>query len=180
MWAKLIQRYWQVSIFKETPANTPYSLLLLGLTAIFFFLLIVLQWMIADVEQVFTFRTSLFAGSALLVSYGLYTAALLFAFHVSSRLVQTLTCLLAGHTIVHLFAFPLLLVTPWLADATIIQPLALIVGVVYLMLTLGLTVWQFMVTIHIYKHALAINYLPAVLASLGLLGSNILIVSFWR
>ena len=180
MWAVLIKRYWQVSIFKETPANTPYSWLLLGLTALFFYLLIVLQWMIADVEQLFILSTSLLAGGTLLASYGLYTGALLLAFRVSGRFVQTLTCLLAGHTIVHLFAFPLLLVTPWLAETTIIQPLALLVGVIYLILTLMLTVWQFMVTVHIYKHALAINYLPAVLASFGLLASNILIVSFWR
>ncbi len=180
MWAALIKRYWQVSIFKETPANTPYSLLLLGLAALFFFLLIVLQWMIADVEQLFTLSTSLSAGSVLLASYGLYTLALLLAFRVSSRIVQTLTCLLVGHTIVHLFAFPLLLVTPWLAEANIVQPLALLVGIVYLILTLILTVWQFMVTVHIYKHALAIDYLPAVLASFGLLACNILIVSFWR
>jgi len=37
-----------------------------------------------------------------------------------------------------------------------------------------------MVTVHIYKHALSIDYFPAVLASIGLLAFNILIVSFWR
>ena len=180
MWAILIKRYWRVSVFKETPANTPYSLLLLGLTALFFFLLIVLQWMIADVEQVFTLATSLVASSALLASYALYTLALLLAFRVSSRTVQTLTCLLAGHLIIHLFAFPLLLVTPWLVDTHIIQPWALLVGVFYLILTLILTILQFMLTVYIYKHALAIDYLPAILASFGLLACNILIVSFWR
>lgn len=179
MWAALINRYWQVSIFKETPANTPYSPFLLGAIAFCFYVLIVLQWMIADVEGVFTLTTSLLAAGVLLASYGLYTLALLLPFRLRGRLVQTLTCLLAGHTIVHLFALPLLVITPWLADTKMAQPLALFVGVIYLILTLILTVWQFMVTVHIYKHALAIDYFPAVLASLGLLASNILVVSFW-
>lgn len=180
MWSVLIKRYWQVSIFQETPANTPYSSVLLGFVTLVFYLLIVFQWMTADVEQLFTLGTSLLAGAVLLVSYGLYTVALLLAFGMSARIMQTLTCLLAGHTIVHLCAFPLLLITPWLVESTISQPLALVVGIVYLILTLVLTVWQFMVTVHIYKHALAADYFPAVLASFGLLASNILVVSFWR
>lgn len=180
MWAVLIKRYWQVSLFKETPANTPCSPLLLGAISFCFYLLIVLQWVIADVEQQFSLTTSLIAGAALVASYGIYTFALMLAFRLSSRLIQTLTCLLASHIIVHLFAFPLLLVTPWLTETNIVEPLVLLVGVVYLILTLILTVWQFMVTVHIYKYALAINYFAAVLASFGLLASNILIVSFWR
>ena len=179
MWASLIKRYWDVTLFKETPENTPYSFFLLGLFAFIYYLLVVMQWAIADIEKYFTPTTSLLAGASLILSYGLYTLILLSAFHVSNRLVQTLTCLLAGHTLVHLIAFPMLLVAPWLAEAKLPQSLAVLVGVVYLVLTLMLTIWQFMVSVHIYKHALAINYLPAVLASFGLLASNILVVSFW-
>ena len=180
MWTILIKCYWQVSLFKETPANTPYSYFLLGLCAFFFYLVIALQWVIANITPPVTLTMSLLAGGALLASYGIYTVALLSAFRLSARIVQTLSCILAGHTIVHLFAFPLLWVAPLLAEKTAMQPLALLIGVAYLMLTLILTVWQFMVTVHIYKHALEIDYLPAVLASFGLLASNILIVSFWR
>lgn len=180
MWVALIKRYWQVSIFKETPANTPYSTLLLAATAFVFFLLVVMQWMIADIDEVFTLATSLLAAGALLISYGVYTVIILMLFRKTNRTVQTLTCLLAGHTIVHLFAFPLLLVAPWFVEAKMIQPLALLVAVVYLILTFVLTIWQFMITVHIYKHALGIDYFPAVLASLGLMACNILIVSLWR
>lgn len=180
MWAALFKRYWQVSIFKETPANTPYSILLLAASAFIFFVLIVMQWMIADVDEVFTLGSSFLAAGALLLSYGIYTVVLLSLFRMLNRIVQTLTCLLAGHTIVHVFAFPLLLVAPWLIDANVIQPLALLVAVVYLILTFVLTIWQFMITAHIYKHALGIEYFPAVLASLGLIACNILVVSLWR
>lgn len=179
MWASLIKRYWDVTLFKETPENTPYSFFLLGLFAFIYYVLVVMQWAIADIEKYFTPTTSLLAGASLILSYGLYTLSLLSAFHVSNRLVQTLTCLLAGHTLVHLIAFPMLLVAPWLAEAKLPPSLAVLVGVIYLVLTLMLTIWQFMVSVHIYKHALAINYLPAVLASFGLLASNILVVSFW-
>lgn len=180
MWIALIKRYWQVSLLKETPANTPYSVFLLGVMVLFFLLLIVMQWMIADFEHVFTFSRSIVAGAALLLSYAIYTYALLLVFRVANRMVQTLTCLLAGNSIVHLFAFPLLLMTPWLMQANAVEPLALLIGIFYLVSTLILTIWQFMVTVHIYKHALMIDYLPAVLASFGLLACNILIVSFWR
>jgi len=180
MWSALIKRYWLISIFKETPENTPYSVLLLGTFVVIFFLLIVMQWMIADVEEIFTFQKSILAAISLLISYGLYTFALLYVSRKSYRIVQTLTCLLAAHIIVHVFAFPLLLVAPWLSETTITQPLALLVGIVYLIATFFLTVWQFMITVHIYKHALAVDYFPAVLASLGLIACNILLVSFWR
>lgn len=180
MFVALIKRYWRVSIFKETPANTPYSILLLAGIAIFFYFMIVVQWLIADVEELFTLTSSMIAAAALLISYAVYTFALLLAVQLSNRTIQTLTCILAGHTIIHLLAFPLLLVAPWLAEVDIIHPLALLVGLIYLILTLVLTVWQFMITVHIYKHALEINYFPAVLASFGLMACNILVVSFWR
>ena len=180
MWLALIKRYWQVSTFKLTPAETPYSHLLLGITAFIFFLLIIFQWIITDVLHQYTFMNALLTGLSLIASYVIYTFALLGAFHRRHRSVQTLTCLFACHTIVHLFAFPLLLVMPLLLDLKSIEPLALLIGVVYLLLTLILTVWQFIVTTFIYKQALAIDNFPATLASVGLLGCNILTVSFWR
>ncbi len=179
MFWTLIKRYWDVSCFKETPDNTPYSLLLLLLVACCFLLLVVMQWMLADVEGLFTFSTALLAGFTLLLSYGLYTLGLLYVFKVSNRTVQGLTCLLAGHALVHLFAFPLLLLAPLFAVAQMPALLAFILGVIYLVLTLALTIWQLMVSVHIYKHALSIAYFPAVLASLGLVACNILMVSLW-
>ena len=180
MWWAFIKRYWEVSIFKESPANTPYSLLLLFIIGFCFFALVVIQWMLVDVEAVFTLNKALITGAALLLSYGLYTLGLLFSFKVFPRAVQSLTCLLAGHTLVHILAFPLLLLAPFFVSAALPSLLAFLLGVVYLVLTLGLTIWQFMISVHIYKHALSIAYFPAVLASFGLIASNILIVSLCR
>jgi hypothetical protein len=179
MWIALFKRYWQVTIFKDTPANTPYSLLLLGVTAVLYYLMIILQWSIAADNKDITLTGSLFAGIALLLSYVIYTGVLLLVSHRAARFVQSLTCILAGHAIVHVLAFPLLLMTPLFLEAAANQSLGLLIGVIYLAFTLVLTVWQFMVTVHIFKHTLNVNYLAALFASLGLLASNVLIVSLW-
>lgn len=180
MWLALIKQYWQVSLFKESPANTPYSLLLLGLVAFAFFILVVLQWMMADLGVQFILSKAVLAGSTLILSYGIFTCSLFSVCHVFNRSVQSLTCLFAGHTLIHLFAFPLLMIVPWLATVQISPLLTLMLGVVYLLLTLVLTLWQLMISAHIYKHALSIAYFPAVLASFGLIACNILMVSLWR
>ena len=180
MWLALFKRYWQVSLIKDTPASTPCSLLMLCMIAGIFFLLIVVQWMLADFDGLFTLNTALVEASILLLSYAIYTLGLLRLFRVSYRTVQSLSCLLAGHTIVHLFAFPLLLIAPYLALAALPPILALLLGIVYLLLTIVFSLWQFMISVHIYKQALSVAYFPAVLASFGLVACNILMVSFWR
>ena len=180
MWALLIKKYWQVSLFKETPANTPYSPALLLTISLFYWLLIVMQWFITDVKQELTLGVALVAAAALVISYTGYTYALLTVCKQRYRVIQTLTCLLAAHTIVHICALPLLLVVPLFATQPMPQPMGSLLGVLYLILTLILTVWQFMLSAYVYKKALEIDYLPAVLASLGLLAANILTVSFWR
>ncbi|WED43798.1 hypothetical protein [Legionella cardiaca] len=180
MWEVIFKRYWQVSTFRESPANTPYSMPLLVVVAFLFFILILLQWFMADIKQQFTISNSIAAGISLIVAYFIFTFILLKLNHKTNRAVQALTSLLASHFIVHLFAIPLLLVAPALAEANMGNGLALLLGVIYLVLTLILTVWQFLITVHIYKYTLEVDYLTAILASFGLLAFNILTVSFWR
>jgi len=143
-------------------------------------MLIVVQWFITDIKQEITLGVALVAAAALVMSYIGYTYALLTVCRQRYRVIQTLTCLLAAHIIVHIWALPLLLVVPLLATQPVPQPMGSLFGILYLILTLMLTVWQFMLSAYIYKKALEIDYLPAILASLGLLATNILIVSFWR
>lgn len=180
MWSQLIKQYWQVSLLKDTPANTPYSPLLLGLVAFIYYILNLMQWSLVETDELFSIDVSLLAGLMFIASDAIYTAALLFVSSKANRIVQSLTCLLACHAIVHICAFPLLIIAPWLYEAHLIEPLGLIIGILYLSLTLMFTAWQLLITVHIYKHALAVDYLTAALASLGLLACNILMVSFWR
>jgi len=179
MWLRLIHQYWRVCVFKDTPANTPYSSFLLVFVAALFFLCVLLQWFFFNSMSQVNFNDILIIGLILVTSYVFYTILLLFLFHKSARMVQTLTCLLACHTIVHAVALPLLWMMSLLNVSNSPGLLSFVLGVFYLVLSLLLSVWQFMITAHIYKHALMIKTFAAFLASLGLLGANLLMVSFW-
>lgn len=180
MWALLIKRYWQVSIFRESPANSPYSPLLLFLIALIYYLILIIQWKITDLSaQLPMFGVWLLA-LTVLGSYAVYTIGLLTLCKKGGRVVQTLSCLYAGHGFIHVFAFPLLIGAPLLKQADVVNTAGFLLGILYLIFTLILTVWQFMISAYLYKEALKIEYIPAVLASIGLMAMNILTVSIWR
>jgi lipid-A-disaccharide synthase-like uncharacterized protein len=180
VWEALFTRYWQVTIFKESPENTPCSSLLLWIASFLFFLLIVLQWYLADMKQEYEMPTLFLAGLSLLCSYFVYTYFLLRIYRKAHRVLQTLTTLLLSQVIIRCFAFPLLTIAPKLASAGLDQGILLLISILYLIFTLLLTAWQFMVIIHIYKYALEADNMTAVLASFGLLACNILTISFWQ
>lgn len=180
MWDALFKCYWHLVTFKESPENTPYSPLLMILAAWSFFLLLVLQWYLADINQKFNLANAILAGLGLLCSYFVYTFLLLKIFCKANRALQTLTALLISHMIIHFFAFPLLFTTPLLATSGMSPAFVLFVSVSYISYTFALTVWQFLITLYIYKQALEFDYLSAVLAGFGLLACNILTVSFWQ
>lgn len=180
MWEALFKRYWLVTILKESPANTPYSPVIMVFAAFWFFMVIIFQWYLADIKQQFTFANSILAALTLLCSYFIYTFLILKINRKVNRALQTLTCLLVSHTIIHFFAFPLLLAAPLLAKANLAQAVLVSIGMVYILLTLSLTLWQFIVTIYIYKKSLDLDSLAATLAGFGLLACNFLTVSFWH
>ncbi len=172
--------YWRICLLKESPENTPYSRFLLGLSAILFATILIIQWQFSNGIFGRELSTTLMAASSLILSYIFYTYALLFFRGVSSRLVQTLTCLFCARIIIHIIASPLLLLDPYLSHIHLKNPLFLFIGVIYLFITLGLSVWQFVITAHIYKYALSASAIQSVLAALGVLAVNILTVSLWR
>ncbi len=179
MWLVLIKQYWNISLFREKPENTPYSPLLSCIISILFLMLLVMQWVMTDASQNLSLTRAIFIACSLIISYAVYTGILLSLFHLSSRFIQTLTCLIAGHTMVHLIAFPVLLLMPVLSGAQTSQTLSPFVGVLYLVITLSLAVWQFMLSAYIYRSALSSSTIAAGFASLGLLACNILTISFW-
>lgn len=180
MWKTLLQQYWEVSVLKRSPADTPYSPVLTISIAGFFFLMVVSQWQVADVKNQLSLPVTIMAAFSLIISYAFYTYALCSTYRIPNRTIQALTCLFAGHSIIHLLAFPLLLSMPLIVDSYLSPPVALFIAIVYLILTLGLTIWQFMITVYIYKETFSSRYPPAILASIGLLAVNILIVSIWQ
>ena len=76
-------------------------------------------------------------------------------------------------------AMPLFLISPYLTPHSLKNPIFLLIGVFYLLSTLGISVWQFVVTAHIYKKALNITPIQSVLTAFGLVAVTVLILSFW-
>ncbi len=179
MWRQIIYKYWQVSTFRETPANTPYSPLLLGLIAFLFLIEVILQWLIAGASRQFSFMILIPAGLSLIASYFLFTWLLVKYYGRTNRAVQTITALLASYFFIHLFAFPLLGFAPFLADLKVNQVLAFLSTVFFFSATLGLVIWQFLIAAYIYRYALEVDYFTSLLMSFGLLAFNILTILLW-
>lgn len=178
MLGSIFKNYWRLTLFKEGPEDTPHSLFLLVMLAVLFFLLMIWQWFMADVNQELGLSVAIMAGFSLLFSYFIYTFVLLKWHQKTYRIVQTLSSLFAAHLIIHFLAFPLLWIAPLLTHPEA-PVFALFVGILYLLFAIILTAWQFLVTANIYRHALDLTNLASMMASFGLLACNILIVSFW-
>ncbi|HRD69702.1 MAG TPA: hypothetical protein PK657_06135 [Legionella sp.] len=177
---KIIFFYWQLVLLKETPENTPYSLFLMVLSAILLVGVMIGQWTLSNLDFTKDLGYTALIAISLVISFVVYTQLILFLKGLSTRLVQTVTCLFWAHIIIHLIAIPLFILDPYLVQAQVKNPLLLVIGVFYLFITLGLSVWQLVVTAHIYKYALNTTSIQSVLAAFGLIAVNVLTVSFWR
>jgi len=175
---EVIKRYWQVAIFKETPANTPHSFFLLIIFLIVYLCSIIAQWLIVPQHQTIRFIVLFLAGLLLITSYWLYIFFILKIYDKTNRLVQTLTTIVACTLIVHVLAFPLMYAGPLLLNSKLDQVLTLLLAIIYLFLTIIFSIWQFLVTAHIFKEALESDWMTSVLVSFGLLAFNILAVSY--
>lgn len=178
MW-QLIKQYWRVTIFKESPANTPYSWLVFLLVYCLYVVVIVMQWQKIGVKNP-NDALLVVAAFLLVFSYYVYTALLLIANRKQNRIVQTVTALLVSHLIILLISFLLLLISPELTEADMVYPSMRILLMIYILKTLLLVAWQFLIAAHIYKQALELDNFTAMLASIGLLASNILTIIWWQ
>lgn len=179
MW-EIIKRYWQVFLLKETPANTPHSLFLFACVTITYWILLILQWSLVDIKESFVITHPVLASFTVLLSYCLYTAILLKLFNKTSRFIQTMTTLIVSNLFIHLLAYPLLFMTSTLDLQEVAGPGLFVFAIFYLLFTLLLSTWQFLVTVHIYKLSLELDTLKAIMVSVGMLACNILTVSLWR
>lgn len=172
--------YWEICLLKRSPENTPYSRVMLFLSTLSLVMVLIVQWQVSDIFFAVDFWKCVLAAISLIASYILFTFFVLFVKGLAQRVIQTLTSLFCTRIILHILAAPLLLIDPYLSQANLKNPLLLFIGVIYLFITLGLSVWQFVITAHIYKFALSTSAIQSVLAAFGVLAVNILTVSFWR
>jgi hypothetical protein len=180
MVSALIKQYWNVALLKHSPENTPYSVGLLWAFALLFYLVVISQWSMVQINQPTELPTVVFSALMLCFSYALYNYILLLVFKLKPRFVQTLTCMFATHTIIHIMSYPLLAATPYLATGASKGPIAFMFMSVYLLMTILLTAWQLMVTVFIYKQSLNLDNLAAILATIGMFATNIIVVSVVR
>lgn len=176
----LFSYYWRLSLLKETPENSPYSVFLLIVMCILFSIIMLIQWDIAELDFSRDWLLSLMMVTSLILSFIIYTYAILKLQNLAPRLVQTSTCLLSAYIIIHVLATPLFLIDAYLSAENLKNPIFLFIGMIYLFITLGLSIWQFVITAHIYKFALGTTPVKSVLAAFGLVAVNILTISFWR
>ena len=173
----VIDNYWDICLLKESPENTPYSITRVFLSGIVLALIMVIEWDYSYFTSSADMGTNLFVATSLILSYVIYTYIVLFLRGHTPRLVQTVTTLYCTSIIIHIMIAPLLLISPYLSQIHLKNPLLLFLGVLYLFLSIGISVWQFVITAHIYKHALNTTPIQSVLVAFGLIAVNILTVS---
>lgn len=176
----ILKFYWQLAILKAKPEDSPYSSFLMIATGLLYALTMLMQWALLDLDLPIYFLGSLGAVVSLILSYAGFTYILLAFRNLTSRLVQTLTCLFATHTIVHLCVSPIMLFSPLMTPKNLANPVFFMFGMLYLFIILGLSIWEFLITAHIYKSALNATVMQAILAAIGLDAINILTVTLWQ
>ncbi|WP_392537361.1 hypothetical protein [Legionella sp. 227] len=174
----IFDRYWDICLLKDSPENTPYSVTRMVLSGVLLALLMTLEWNYSYFNSSEDMVNNLFISVCLVISYIIYTYLILYFKGLTSRLIQTVTSLYCINIIIHILVIPLLILAPYLSLIHLRHPLFLFMGIVYLFLSLGLSVWQFVITAHIYKYALSTTAIQSVLAAFGLIAVNILTVSF--
>lgn len=173
----IFDRYWDICLLKESPENTPYSITRMVLSAVLLALLMTIEWDYSYFNSSEEMINNVFISVCLIISYIIYTYLALFFKGLTPRLVQTATSLYCINIIIHILVIPLLIIAPYLSLANLRNPLFLFIGIFYLFLSLGLSVWQFVITAYIYKFALNITAIQSALAAFGLIAVNILTIS---
>lgn len=168
--------YWQLLFFRETPANAPYSMVTFFCAVALYACALIAQWSLADSKEQFSFTYLLEMGIVLMGAYCLYTYLLLAFYHYPSRFLQTMVSLLMTNTLLHLFSLPMLCLSVFVLENNI-PPFMLAVAVLYVIVILTLSVWQLLVITYIYKLAMGVTGLTAMMMTLGLLAFTFLIMT---
>ncbi|STY29089.1 Uncharacterised protein [Legionella wadsworthii] len=169
--------YWDICLLKESPENTAYSSPRMILCGILLALLMTMEWDYSSITSSEEMVNNLIISISIIISCILYTYLLLYIKGLTQRLVQTVTSLYIINIIIHILVLPLLIISPYLSLFNLKNPFILFLGIIYLFLSLGLSVWQFIITAHIYKFALNATAIQSVFAAFGSIAVNILIIS---
>ena len=164
--------FWRICCLKAGPGDVPYSLRLLALALLVSSLL---GW------YQLSFRSPMF--DALWQAIFLLGVTVSFTFVVLAmrdnveRFVQTLTALIACGVIIHLTALPLLELQPFLLANNLPIFVSGLLSLISLLIILLINVWTVLVNAHIYRQALNVNRMMALLVTFALIAVNIFLFS---
>lgn len=179
LFKRTIQPYWHLVLLKNNPEDTSYSPALCTLGLLSLVLVLTGQWRFSNFDFSNDLLLVFCVALSLVFSIMVYTGVLLFLRGLKARWIQTLSSLSYTQSIIHLLSMPLLLLEPYVSALEMRNSWSLFIGIAYLLLVFLLSLWQFVVTSHIYKHALGATSIQGVLAAFGLMAANILTLSFW-
>lgn len=167
----LLKLFFSIAILGKGPKDVPYSPFL------FVALLIILFAADLAVNQIFrpsgqeydSMRLFLFLVLANVIVIGL-TYLLIYIHGFANRAIQTLTALLGAELIIKLVQLPIFFIMPLLVEN---KGILLLLNYVVI-ITFG---WELIVNVHIYRHALSISAIRAVLITLALFSLQIFLVT---
>lgn len=170
----------RLCIFRGRLDHLPCSQALLGTVALVFVLLSLIQWEILDRNlQEWSLFGALFAIISYLAAFVVYTWLLLSFMGFSERYQMTLNALLMTRIMVQLLVFPFIFLLHAPLAETSLEGTQLVFFIIYLLVALGSSLWEFLIQAYIYKQAIECNTLQSLMASVGLLAFKILAVLFW-
>lgn len=173
----VLKTYWQLCFFKRGPQDTPHSRVMTVIACCLLIMLLLTQLFIIDVNHKISFDIAFIRALLLIFGISLYTFLILQLVKHRNRVIQTINSLLFAQIIVHVIAFPLLLITPeFTLDQTVLVSDKLL-AMVYFLILIFLNVWHLMINAHIFMQALSKTFGVGLLVSFGLLAFVLLVVN---
>lgn len=169
----LIKLFWSICCLKATPKDVPYSVEFL-LVLVSFNLLLGFVGFSFAVPWLQAFSQAVIAT----LSTSLYTYFVLSLKKLGSRFVQTYSALVGVSVIINFILLPIVILQFYLHPTfagDILTPLAKM----SLIMAIIVNLWVISIMTHIYRHALNLNKLAALLVTLGGLSLNVLTFNVW-
>ena len=168
---QLLALLWSVCRLRAGPANVPYSPFHLSIV-------IIANVVVACYQ--FTWQSDM--AKSLLQAILVTAISVIFTYSVlavkgfQNRFAQTTTTLIGTNVIINALVIPLLLLQPFLLQQGL--PTTMLLGflhVIYLFTIIMMNVWLIMIMVHIYRVALEVSPVIALLVTIALLGTDILL-----
>lgn len=171
---QILSTTWRICRLKVGPQDMPYSVTLLITLLISNATISILALSINQMNTEIIRQSLVLLLVPLIFSY-----AILYLYKRSERFIQTVCAQNAVNILLSLLMIPFLVFHPSPPQAgQTISNAVILISLFYIIVFLGFNVWLVVITAHIYRHALNVNYMTGLLAAFALMGVNILVFSF--